>query len=613
MLLSSLNGFYSGIRNLVPYDQYVPEQLVLNSTQPASKGQNKPATSTSPALDPVVFNPYPDYGSYEYLQEHHPVEPCYIDDKNKLSPPDVYVYPGVPQNMTAPYFGSMSELGLREDVCFDRFGRFGPYGYGYRYEEGGSGLGSQTESVGNEKVWGKQGKIDYGFADWGKAQGKCFEKNKARFEPVKSKDGKPAPKSDESGKKYVKRHAYILRTWQGYRYDEQQLLTLRAMVSELSLKSGGEYDVHFLVHIKDSSIPIWTDDAVYQRTLEENVPPEFWGMATLWSDSLMKLYYPEPFPNSLENPSEHPVHSVYRSAHFSLQWFAQQHPEYDFYWNWEMDLRLTGHYYEFNNQIGKWARDQPRKGLWERSSQFYIPSRHGSWANFASEVENERLLNNEPPVWGPAEFANDGMAAHPPGVTPPHAYEEDQYQWGVGEDADLITFNPIFNPNKTNWVFRNDINGYNLSKAPPPRRIAIITVSRLSKRLLNLMHEETYKYRHTAFPEMWPATCALHHGLKAAYVPHAVYFDREWPHDYLDKVFNHPPKPEDSCFGWGEHNFQGSSFYYNSGFSGALWRRWLGHRENGEGGSTFEQLNTGRMCLRSTLFHPIKSETGPLN
>jgi len=603
-----MNGFYSGVRNLVTWEQYVPEQLSVNSTSPVTKGQEKPVEDPMPPMEPVPFNPYPDYGSYEYLQEYNPVEPCYIDDGDKVLPPDVYVYPGVPQNATAPYFGSMSELGIREDVCYDRFGRFGPYGYGYRYEEGGSGLGGQSENGGSNNMWTNRTKIDYGFVDWGKAQQRCYDKNKIRFERnAKTKDGK----TSDPNKKLVKRHAYILRTWQGYRYDEHQLLTLRAMVSELSLKSGGEYDVHFLVHIKDSSIPIWTDDAVYQKTLEENVPPEFWGMATLWSDQLMKLYYPEPFPNNLENPSEHPIHSVYRSAHFTLQWFAQQHPEYDFYWNWEMDLRFTGHYYEFNNRIGEWAANQPRKGLWDRSAHYYIPSRHGSWSSFAAEIENKRIMENDPIIWGPVEFPNSGMVAHPPNVNPPTRYEDDKYSWGVGEDADLITFNPIFNPNKTNWVFRNDINGYNLSLMPPPRRTAIITVSRLSKRLLNLMHEETYKYRHSAFPEMWPATAALHHGLKATYAPHPVYFDRLWPLDYLDKVFNHPQKPEESPFGWGEHNQLGSSFYYNSGFSGALWRRWLGYKENGEGGSSFEKQGTGRVCLRPILFHPIKHENGP--
>jgi hypothetical protein len=53
---------------------------------------------------------------------------------------------------------------------------------------------------------------------------------------------------------------------------------------------------------------------------------------------------------------------------------------------------------------------------------------------------------------------------------------------------------------------------------------------------------------------------------------------------------------------------QGGSFYYNAGFSGALWRRWLGAKENGEGGREYEEKSSGRMCLRALLHHPIKWE-----
>ncbi|KAK5239441.1 hypothetical protein LTR16_011926, partial [Cryomyces antarcticus] len=84
------------------------------------------------------------------------------------------------------------------------------------------------------------------------------------------------------------------------------------------------------------------------------------------------------------------------------------------------------------------------------------------------------------------------------------------------------------------------------------------------------MHEETWRMRHTMFPEMWPPTVCLHHGYKAVYVPHPVFFDRDWPLGYMDRVFNHPKEAWESPFGWGEHNLLGSSFYYNSGFSGAL-------------------------------------------
>ena len=112
----------------------------------------------------------------------------------------------------------------------------------------------------------------------------------------------------------------------------------------------------------------------------------------------------------------------------------------------------------------------------------------------------------------------------------------------------------------------------------------------------------------TMFPEMWATSIAFHHGYKAVYAPHPVYFDRNWPLGVIDQIFNRPLTPGDSPFGLGEHNMKGSTFYYNSGFSGALWRRWLGASENGEGGRKTEEAGTDRMCLRPLLHHPIKHE-----
>lgn len=117
--------------------------------------------------------------------------------------------------------------------------------------------------------------------------------------------------------------------------------------------------------------------------------------------------------------------------------------------------------------------------------------------------------------------------------------------------------------------------------------------------------------RHTMFPEMWPSSICMHHGLKAVYAPHPVYFDKDWGLEYMDQTFNYPKIFHASPFGWGEHNLLGSSFYYNSGFSAALWRRWLGQWESGKGGRRQEEAGQGRMCLRGTLVHPVKYETGP--
>jgi len=65
-----------------------------------------------------------------------------------------------------------------------------------------------------------------------------------------------------------------------------------------------------------------------------------------------------------------------------------------------------------------------------------------------------------------------------------------------------------------------------------------VTAGRLSKRLLKEMHDEMLSFGHSAFAELCPPTVALHHGLKAVYAPHPVYFDRRWPLEEVERRLN---------------------------------------------------------------------------
>jgi hypothetical protein len=344
-------------------------------------------------------------------------------------------------------------------------------------------------------------------------------------------------------------------------------------------------------------------------------------MGVLWSEKQMELTYyglPETFVLG------RPIYGVYRSAHFPLQWFAHEHPEYEYFWNWEIDIRYTGNWYELFESLRSFAREEPRKGLWERSERFYVPSVHGTWEQFREKVSAitekpapqapERVgvseLRAEPPVWG--RHAPADAPFFPDDPKPPRSYADDKFEWGIGEEADLITLNPLFNPAHSGWVFSNDITGYKFDNGRPPRRTSIITASRLSRRLLSAMHAETALFRHTMFDEMWPATVALHHGLKAAYAPHPVFVDRAWPPTYLEKTFN-PGVNGASGSAWSspfnivnEHNFRGVTWYFNAGFPSNIWRRWLGFRVDNTGGVEEEIRGEGRMCLPPMLLHPVK-------
>ena len=513
-----------------------------------------------------------------------------MDEEETQVVPTWTAYDGLPKGMSAPLFGSHEELGLNLGQCYDRVSRLQPY-ISNPPNEGDPGVVDGGDNEGLEQIE----KPDWGNVKWAQAQKTCTQKNRPRS-----------------------RTAVVIRTWHDFRYRPWHIAMLRAMISELSLATGGQYDVHFLIHVQDDRLPIWASDETFNRTLKESLPEEFEGMGTLWSVALMKLIYPPPFPKSIVNFSGGNIYDAYRSLHFPLQYFASKHPEYDYYWQWEMDIRVTGHYHELLHQVTEWAEQQPHDWAWEKSSKFYIPSLFDdSYSDYAQSVHAEVAAARHGPIRG-AQMDQRRLLPVPEQQLPPNL--------DADHITDFITLNPLFDPNNTRWAFRDDITGYNNTR--PPTRASLITASRLSRRLLQLMHEETYKKNHTMFPEMYPASIALHYGLKAVAAPLPLYFDRDWPAVHANEIFNNANMSETSIsqgmkgsngyfhgkggsvFGPGEHVFRGSSYYSNAGFASYLWRRWLGHENNNdeiawesEGG-----VGGGRMCLPMMVLHPVKED-----
>nr|KAK5438653.1 hypothetical protein LTR18_008629 [Exophiala xenobiotica] len=651
-----LERYYGGVRSLVPSTSNVPEYPrkedevpMENLDLPEEPPLNPPETSNKKKRaipTSKIFNPYPNYTSPEYIARHGEKVDCFLDEKNTISIPQVRIYEGIPRGFPDPVMGSAGMLGLRTDICYDRFGRLGPYGLGYSINRGGSGAQQEGEREGADAVWEETPEVDFRDIKWADAQHRCVLANKHRFtelpppriEKFRAMQVGSMQKREEpfdfsamptkgsvnvrAGTEKLPRTAVVIRTWWDYPYTPEDKIYIRSLMSELSMLSGGDNDV-----------PIFSDDETYERVLRDALPEEFRGMGTLWTETQMLLMYgglEETWMRGL------PVHGVYRSTFMPMQYFAYQHPEYDFFWNWEMDIRATHHWYHLFDSVSKWAKAQPRKLLWERDSRFYVPSEHGEWDDFSHtvRVQTEQGTNSannlwsslnrakdasvpgavkqqgEKPIWGPERPLDDDVAFDSDPI-PPTSFDKDKYTWGVGEDADLITFNPLFDPDGTTWLLTDDTTGYNITRSRPPRRTAIITASRLSRRLLTTMHRETAVKKHTMFSEMWPASCALHHGLKVVYAPHPEYIDRKWPTNYLQAVFNGGRNgatggSRTSVFGDREHNFRGTTWYYNAGFPEVLWHRWLGMRFNNDGGEQAELAGEGRMCLPGMLLHPIK-------
>ncbi|CAO2658554.1 Nn.00g062770.m01.CDS01 [Neocucurbitaria sp. VM-36] len=665
-----LKRYHGGIRTLVKREKNVPEYPTtqdIDPEMPAQELKDAPKERRSQGAhipDSVPFDPYPEYNDLSYVDKYGPVETCYLDANNTIQIPGVRAYKGVTDGMPENVMGSYSLLGLRDDVCFERFGRLGPYGMGYSKRRGGTGAGMEGDREGIDKVWSTNPEIDFRQVKWAEVLDRCLLKNNGRFQtqpkpsepsfqtmamqkrdtPLKtpSISGTSKAHANETVReqpkaaynKLIPRTAVLIRTWSDYQYDDEDIMFLRALISELSIASGGEYHVHFLIHVKDDNKQIWADEKVYKEVLEKALPIEFAGMGTLWSERQMGLIY-----GGIEDSNYRglPVHGAYRSTYMPVTYFAHQHPEFEYFWHWEMDVRYTGHYYHLFQQIAKWTDAQPRKGLWERNARFYVPSVHGPWEDFKHmvRVQTEHGTNNqanrwsshlppnphvretevqkpEKPIWGPEPPQDYPDIEIDEAMKPNKSMIEDNYEWGVGEPADLIVFNPLFDPENTNWILGEDVTGYDKKNGLPPRRTAINTSGRLSRRLLETMHREQSHFRHTMFSEMWPATCALHHGLKAVYAPHPVFIDRKWPTQYLAAIFNNGRNGASggarmSVFSdERQHNFLGTSWYFHAGFAPNLWKRWLGYKVDNDGGEEEELAGEGRMCLPAVLLHPVK-------
>ena len=647
-----LDGYYRGLEWLVSPEEFIAENGPSSADVSEIQLEERKTSKRDVAFKPTPYNP----PLHEHTGNNVPQRvPCFLDTTSETPGPQIYAFNGIPQGSPDPLYGSYEALDLNKDVCFERYGRLGPYGLGYEIKNGGTGLGMHGDRSLTEPVWEENEQIDWRNIDLGLAQRKCLERNKERFgplEPAEQRVGSLAEISDEDlqdggredGK--VPRSALILRAWAGMQYSPGMRMYIRSLVNELSLYTSGEYTVHLLVEVKDSSLPIWTSTAAYDAVLEDLVPAEFRGMATLWNQQLMRLIYPGPFePHFAEHGDMYPA---MRSMHFALQWFMVTHPEYEFFWNWEVDVRYTGHWYELLDTVTRFAKRQPMEDLWDRNARFYVPSLFGdSWDAFVQDtakrsrsVTTEKEKRDSDPYSGepPSDFRQTSPST---GTT--HAEEDEE-----GEEADLITLNPMFDPDATLWNRRNDVSGYDTSRPIPQRRSSIIVASRFSRHLLQIMHNETYVNKHSMGSEMFPPSMCLHHGLKAVFAPHPVYMERDWGTEFAEHVLNGggPGKWsggfEDSVFGEGpkghEDGMKEAGWYYDSFWAASLWRRWLGYKETeresweapdtGRGlGGERQELGKdmlekeqgrigekwkmgGRMCLRGMLLHPVKDDEG---
>ena len=147
--------------------------------------------------------------------------------------------------------------------------------------------------------------------------------------------------------------------------------------------------------------------------------------------------------------------------------FADRHQEFDYYWNWEMDVRFTGHYNSLFPSLSAWAEQQPDDGLWQRNTRFYMPSVHGSFDNFTKSTMAFTAEFPEASPWITDTF-------------------EGAYTLG---QTDLVALFPLFDVSHTAWPHKNYVVNFETFTVTP-RFETVGTNMRFSQRMLRIMSHE---------------------------------------------------------------------------------------------------------------------------
>ena len=253
------------------------------------------------------YSPYPDYNSRDYKDRYEGQYVSCIGPRglrlNESIDDSVIAYAGIPNGIInvsictphyslyiigfpSPHLGSSDILGFDTKMCFDRYGRFGAYGL--QSKDKSSRFASKPASP-----------VNWDDVDWGSLQRQCLLENENRFNmdprPMPNDDDyeKVPPESHRYGPLRKQRAAVLFRSYDGFKYTTDAIRTMRSVIMELALQSGGEYEAFLLVQVKDTKKPIFEDSKVYEKVVHDSVPKEFRNMTVLWHEGLWGSLYPK--------------------------------------------------------------------------------------------------------------------------------------------------------------------------------------------------------------------------------------------------------------------------------------------------------------------------------
>ncbi|KAH6635749.1 hypothetical protein F5144DRAFT_565340 [Chaetomium tenue] len=504
-----------------------------------------------------------------------------------------------------PFVGSHESMGLSQ-TWMTAAERYGPYGWGD-----------------DKPTYGKT-KVAWDSTDWAALQNQCLERNSQRFkDPTPLRAGERRFRMREASEEvrlpvvepqaagHVPRTAIVFRAFGGYNYTTEDLVNLRATTAETALRYGGEYTVFILVDVKDKGRDIFASEDNYQRAVRELVPAEFRNIAVLFDETLLQSWYP-----SIK------THITTYQVMQPLQLFGHFYPEFDHYWQLELDLRFTGHAGRYLAGMSDFAREQPRKQAMERSTWFYMPEFHGGYSDLLAAV-NASLEGKGGLGWGMKTQDFEPLGPQPPVDDP----LEDNFEWGVGEEADFIAVGPCAHVQyMVDWAWRNWYQGLKAG-TKTPRWMCQPAMGRASKTLLHAAHHAQAAQGLAVHSEATLSSFALWHSLKLVAPPHPMYQNPQWRLDKMYELYNGPGDVEShqksGMVGManGEAIYRitpyayittSSSFWYSSPFPDEIYDAWLSRGPQGGNASAevpyvLWRSEDGTVYAPNMMLHPVKT------
>ena len=272
-----------------------------------------------------------------------------------------------------------------------------------------------------------------------------------------------------------------------------------------------------------------------------------------------------------------------------LQLFAHFYRDFDTYWQVEMDTRFTGHVGEIARAFHNFGKEQPYKQARERSSWSFIPKIYESYAEFSAGVN--RTLKGDAAVWGPIQNGVLGwkpVGSHPPTEDP----KEENFEYGVGEAADLLLFSPVSDilriQTDDDWPFTGWHRGV---RDDIPRFLSFPAHAWASRTLLEAVHRDQHELGLRIHSEATLPTFALWHGLKVVQVPMPKFqfperdvrelnliYNAGRPRDFEDGIANGPAPYRSGAI---RFFARPRTFEWQSSLNEPVWMHWMNKQGGG--------------------------------